>query len=203
MGNKVVKEHDTSCPTETWDKDNNRPKCFYADGTHVFNFYGEYSRDEFLKANVDDPEFEKKVKEDVEQFKIHEYIYRRCKSISRYIYHKDKKYGFAWFNMAYINPMCTIDLLCRANNVVLKIQRFLYDNHVYIKFMPTNSTVKWSVTNADVAANYVCDMVDGVDISVVQNDVGVQETCTNVTDVYELQCILKKLIEYMMSIQER
>lgn len=210
MGNKVAKEFDTTLPTITWDKENNRPKYYFPDGTHVFNFYGEYSRDEFLKANVDEPEFEKKVKEEVEHYtKRHYYIYHRtCKHVSHYIYYKDQKYGFAWFNMAFIEPMCTINLLSKVSGdnegtLQLKIQRFLCDERIYIKCMHTDSSVKWSVTNADVAANYICDMTDGLDISIVENDLGIQESKKLVKDRSDLQSILKTLIEYMMSIKER
>lgn len=199
MGNKVTKEVDISAPSLTWDKENNRPKYFFPNGTFVFNFYGEYSRDEFLKANVDDPEFEKMVKKDVENYTTHYYIYRDCKSCAHNIYYKDQKYGFAWFNMAYIKPMFTIDISSHDDLSKLKIQRFLGDAHISIQSMHTNSTIKWSGTNADVAANYVCDIIEDLEVYTVKNDMGCQETTTTVTYKKELQCILMKLIDYMMS----
>ena len=204
MGNKVVKESDRSTPSLTWDKENNRPKYFFPDGTFVFNFYGDYSRDEFLKANVVDPEFEKIVKINVEHYKTHYYIYRNCKNCAHNIYYKDQKYGFAWFNMAYIVPMFTIDISSHDDLSKLKIQRFLGDAHISIQSMSyTNSSIKWNGTNADVAANYVCDIIENLDVYTVKNDLGCQETTITVTDKKELQCILMKLIDYMMSINSK
>lgn len=203
MGNKIVKEVDTSLPSLTWDKENNRPKYFYPNGSFVFNFYGEYSRDEFLKANVDDPEFEKKVKKDVEHYTTQYYIYRNCRNCTHNIYYKDQKYGFAWFNMAYIEPMCTIDILSHDETSKLKIKRFLAEAHISIQSMRTNSTIKWSGTNADVTANYVCDIIEDLDNYIVKNDMGCQETKTTVTNKKELQCIIRKLIDYMMSINSK
>lgn len=205
MGNTQPKQvdTDTSCPEPSWDETTQRPKYVNKKALYVFNFYGEYSREEFLRAGVDDPEFEKMVKKDVEHFTSHYYVYRNCRSCAHSIYYKDQKYGFAWFNMAYIDPMCTIELLCKENDQVANIQRFLGDAHIRMQCMRTGRIIKWSGTDADVAANYVCDLVVDLDISVVQHDMGTQETKTSVKDKHELQFILKKLIEYMMSINSK
>lgn len=208
MGNTPPEPVDTSCPEQSWDKETKRPKYVSKKAVYVFNFYGEYSREEFLRAGVDDPEFEQMVKKDVEHYTTNYYVYRNCRSCAHSIYYKNQKYGFAWFNMAYINPMCTIDLLSEypENNQVtskLKIQRFLGDAHtLYIQCMRTDRTIKWSGTDAGVATNYVCDLVQDLDISIVHNDMGTKKTNSIVIkDNVELQSTLKKLIEYIMCIK--
>ena len=208
MGNTQPKrvDMDVSCLELSWDEKTQRPKYVDKKAAYVFNFYGEYSRDEFLRAGIDDPEFERMVKEDVEHYTSNYHVYRNCRSCAHRIYYKDQKYGFAWFNMAYIDPMCTIELLCNESDQVAKIpakiQRFLGDVHICMQCMRTGRIIKWSGTDAEVAANYVCDLVADLDIYVVQNDMGIHDTKTIVKDKEELQSTLTKLIKYMLSIKE-
>lgn len=68
MGNTAVK-HQNTCQSGievVWDAENRRQKHIDPYAYYTFNFYGEYSRDVFLKAHIDDPELEAKVKKMVE-----------------------------------------------------------------------------------------------------------------------------------------
>lgn len=49
-----------------WDAQNKRQKHIDPYAYYTFNFYGEYSRDVFLNAHIDDPELEAKVKKIIE-----------------------------------------------------------------------------------------------------------------------------------------
>lgn len=200
MGNTPAKHVDTSCPTRSWDVKNKRPIYVDKNAEYVFNFYGEYTRDEFLKANVDNPEFEQRVKDYVDECNSSEAYRTQVQSFSHSDHFQGKKYGIAWFNMAFIDPMYTIELKTKDAVVVARLQRFLGDSCLIITCISKNTTVKWQGTDADAAASYVCDLVHGQGITLVKNDLGIQEKVTAVKDQQQLQQVLGKLIMYIMSI---
>jgi hypothetical protein len=204
MGNTTAKELDTSSPTWTWDDATERAKYVDSRAKYVFNFYGEYSRDEFLKAHVDDPELEKKVKEYVENRQSQPSYDECCRSCATSIHHKGDKYGVAWHNMAYIDPVCTITLLSFEEVPVLKVYRFLGNNTLLtIRHIQKQTKVTWDHRKADITAKYICDLVGDLQILTIENNLGIKETRRFLSNNDELQPILVKLIEYMTCIRKK
>lgn len=206
MGNSTSKqtERDISCPDRIWDDVTERPKYVDSKAKYVFNFYGEYSREEFLKANVDDPEFEKEVKEYVDHRQYNPIYINGCRSTSTSIHHNGTKYGIAWHNMLFVDPLCTITLMSCDNEPLVKIYRFMGNNTLLtIKDMQKQTKVTWDHKKADVTARYVCDLVGNHEALVVENDLGLEETKTILRGNDELQHTLEKLIDYMTCINKK
>lgn len=70
MGNTTTK-HQATCKSGielAWDADKKRQKHIDPYAYYTFYFYGDYSREVFLKANIDDPELEDKVRKCVEGY---------------------------------------------------------------------------------------------------------------------------------------
>lgn len=95
MGNTTAK-HQTTCKNNIeiglgWDAENKREKHIDPYAYYTFNFYGQYSREVFLKANIHDPDLENKIKKVVEG-----YIW--CTENSKFngwashVHHKGRKY---------------------------------------------------------------------------------------------------------------
>lgn len=206
MGNSQTKNnhHDISSPKKSWDEENDRPIFEDKNAEYVFNFYGNYSRDEFLKANVNDPELEAILKDEVNSC-LKPVYQTGCRALAHSIYHKGKKYGFAWINMAFYQPLCSINLLQmypETHDAIskLKIERWLSDDNATIRIIHENNKIKWTVLSSDISARYVCDLLQNMDISIVQTDLNICEKIKIVTNKEELHSIVKKLIEYMLSI---
>ena len=74
-----------------WDADNKREKHIDPYAYYTFHFYGEYSREVFLKANIEDPELEDKVKSVVERF-IWNTNNSKFTGWASHLWHKGRKY---------------------------------------------------------------------------------------------------------------
>lgn len=195
MGNTPAKQNDDyhDYSRRVLDEENDRPMYVNPKVPCVFNFYGAYSRDEFLRAGVDDPEFEKKVMDDVDwtvrSFKGFGHI-----SVLHYTYHKGVRYGIAVFNMAYIAPLCSITL------GDVHILRFLGTNTLKILFPDSKKVVKWQYDNPDLTARFVLDLVEqqGLRIKTIQNDFGMKTVI--VSDCDDLRTSLSNIIACMMCV---
>jgi len=201
MGNKPVKQRDTSCPSFS-----HRENKFYDDNAaYVFNFYGKYSEEEFKKANVDDPKLEMKVKEEVDEYIE---MQKRCmfRSMSHNIYHNDVKYGFAFFHEAYINPFLKLTLECTnrkdgninedTKDTVLYVARFL--DHKCLKIVHGDLNINWKLGNIDATVDYVFEILQGKTISSITNDFDVQVDMNE-----DPRDIVKRCITYMMNIESK
>jgi hypothetical protein len=203
MGNTPAKpSYNLNTLTEKWDKEHKRMKYEDKNAVYVFNFYGEYTREEFLKSGVDDPEIEQWVKNLIDEYNSND-VYRKCRGIAAPAIYKGRQYGIAWFNRLYIDPMSTITLSSKTTQK-LKVCRF-FDTAklVVITCLDTNRTIQWNPTNADVTARYICNLAEADDVSVVENDFGILETKKVVRNKDELKSTLKELIEYMTAIQDK
>lgn len=198
-----TKVQDNSFPTLTWDKNTNRRRYVDANAAYVFNFYGKYSTEEFSKANMEDPNFEKQV---------HDWVNQRVLSLKadpeyfRYyagcIHYKGQKYGLGFFNMAYMDPiasitLCYVDVQGR-HLPEIRVSRFSADEKLRIFFTWSSKTIKWNPMSVEFTAQYICDLADGHNITLVENDMGVQPTV--VKDKEGLYDVVRKLVAYMLSI---
>lgn len=92
MGNTVPKHNNESGGIEiVWDAESKREKHIDPSAYYTFHFYGEYSRDVFLKANIDDSELEDKVKSVVERF-IWNTNNSKFTGWASHLWHKGRKY---------------------------------------------------------------------------------------------------------------
>ena len=194
MGNKSTKPRDYTSPKLAWDDEKKRKKYIDPNAAYVFNFYGEYSDEEFRKANVDDPELERDLKKYVEDNVA---LAKICKfqSVSDFRYYKGQKFGFAFFDKAYLEPFLTLKIAF-SDEKVIRVQRYIYDRDFVISYGDLN--IKWKPVSVDLTTNYICDLVKGEEVMSVENDFGISFDDKN--DVHD---ILQRSIPYMLSIDSK
>lgn len=106
--------------------------------------------------------------------------------------------------MAFINPLCTITLLSSDNEPLIKVYRFFGNKTLFtIKHMKKHTKITWNHKNADITAMYICGLVGDIQILIVDNDFGLEETKTIVRSNDELHHTLEKLIEYMTCVDQK
>jgi hypothetical protein len=207
MGGNQSKNYVTTAPTISWDEKNNRKIYKHLDPRveYVFNFYGEYSRDEFLKAKVDDPELEEilkdKVEDEIASHKVFDY-----RSSSKNIYHKGRTYGFAYHNTAYMSPLVTMTLVHvdEQNQYIpqIRIERFLGEKNILIACREDpKKTIVWNPSSTLLTADYICELVKDTNINVVEVDVGHFQSI-EVQTKQDLHEVITKWIAYMTNIQK-